>query len=205
VLASTHIHRIPQRDIKLDWDSRFSERILAVMELSSTTQALTETKPAEMTVKQILWRSVALVFRSAPREIVNLLLLNLVLGAGPSIALYFGKVVIDEVTRLLAINSPGNPLPLLLNNPLLLTAIGITLLLNIAVDSLQPVQTSVFSALRDRVKGYSQGQMLEKVGNFNDIALFENPEWLNLITLAEEKSLYKLQEITFKRLCCMNQ
>jgi ATP-binding cassette subfamily B protein len=153
-----------------------------------------------MTVRQVLYRSVALVLRSAPREILNLLLLNLVLGAGPSIALYAGKVVIDEVTRLLTANVTGNPLTILLSNQLLLTAIVITIVFNIAVDSLQPIQTSVFTALRDRVKGAAHGKMLEKVATFDDIALFENPERLNLITLTEEKSLLKLQEITFKLL-----
>lgn len=168
------------------------------MPLPQNAKAPAEVKPMEINVRQILWRSVALVLRSARREIVNLLLLNLVLGAGPSVALYFGKVVIDEVTRLLGANPLGNPLATVLSNQLLLSAIVITILLNIAVDSLQPIQTSVLTALRDRVKGYAQGQMIEKVATFNDIALFENPEWLNLITLTEEKSLDQLQEITFK-------
>ncbi|MEP0931236.1 MULTISPECIES: ABC transporter ATP-binding protein [unclassified Leptolyngbya] len=149
-------------------------------------------------MSQVLRRSASLVLQAAPREIINLLLLNLVLGIGPSIALYFGKVVIDEVIRLLGANSAGNSINILLNNQLLLTAIAITILLNILIDSLQPIQTSVFTALRDRVKGYAQSQMIEKVATFNDIALFENSEWLNLITLTEEKSLFKLQEITFK-------
>jgi ATP-binding cassette subfamily B protein len=168
------------------------------MIFASSAQASSESKPAEMSVRQILQRSIVLVLRSAPREIVSLLLLNLVVGAGPSVALYFGKVMIDEVTRLLAVNTTGNPLTVLLNDQLLLTAIVTTILLNIAVDSLQPIQTSVFTALRDRVKGEAQAQMIEKVATFNDIALFENPEWLNLITLSEEKSLNTLQEITFK-------
>lgn len=136
------------------------------MVFASSAQAASESKPAEMSVRQILQRSIVLVLRSAPREIVNLLLLNLVLGAGPSVALYFGKVMIDEVTRLLAVNTIGNPLTILLNNQLLLTAIVITILLNIAVDSLQPIQVSVFTALRDRVKGEAQAQMIEKVATF---------------------------------------
>jgi ATP-binding cassette subfamily B protein len=170
------------------------------MRFAQSAKATPNIQPAEMTVRQVLYRSVALVLRSAPREILNLLLLNLVLGAGPSIALYAGKVVIDEVTRLLTANVTGNPLTILLNNQLLLTAIVITIAFNIAVDSLQPIQTSVFTALRDRVKGAAHGKMLEKVATFDDIALFENPERLNLITLTEEKSLLKLQEITFKLL-----
>lgn len=122
------------------------------------------------------------------------------MGAGPSIALYFGKVVIDEVIRLLTVNTTDDPLSILLNNQLLLTAIVITVLLNIVVDSLQPIQTSIVAALRDRVKGYAQGQMIEKVATFDDIALFETPERLNLITLTKEKSLPKLEGFTFKLL-----
>lgn len=165
-----------------------------------STQAGSEKQSAEMSVQQIFWRSVALVLRAAPRELINLLLLNLVLGAGPSIALYFGKVVIDEVIRLLTVNTTDDPLSILLNNQLLLTAIVITVLLNIVVDSLQPIQTSIVAALRDRVKGYAQGQMIEKVATFDDIALFETPERLNLITLTKEKSLPKLEGFTFKLL-----
>ncbi|MBD1909184.1 MULTISPECIES: ABC transporter ATP-binding protein [unclassified Leptolyngbya] len=161
-------------------------------------QVNTAEKTSAISMSQVLRRSASLVLQAAPREIINLLLLNLVLGIGPSIALYFGKVVIDEVIRLLGANSAGNSINILLNNQLLLTAIAITILLNILIDSLQPIQTSVFTALRDRVKGYAQSQMIEKVATFNDIALFENSEWLNLITLTEEKSLFKLQEITFK-------
>jgi ATP-binding cassette, subfamily B, bacterial len=168
------------------------------MKAADSAQAAFAGKSPEMSVQQVLRRSIALVLQAAPREIINLLLLNLVLGAGPSIGLYFGKVVIDEVIRLLAVQTTANPLTLLLNNQLLLTAIVITILLNIAVDSLQPIQTSIFTALRDRVKGEAQAQMIGKVAAFNDIALFENPEWLNLITLTEEKSLFRLQEITFK-------
>ncbi|WP_439345229.1 ABC transporter ATP-binding protein [Vacuolonema iberomarrocanum] len=146
----------------------------------------------------MLQRSVMLVLQSAPREIINLMLLSLVSGAGPSIALYFGKVVIDEVTRLLSDDLTATALTTLLNNQLLLTAIAITVLLNIAIDSLQPIDTNLVTALRDRVRGSAQEKMIEKVSTFEDIALFEDPKRLNLITLTEEKSLFKLQEITFK-------
>lgn len=45
-----------------------------------STQAGSEKQSAEMSVQQIFWRSVALVLRAAPRELINLLLLNLVRG-----------------------------------------------------------------------------------------------------------------------------
>ncbi|MBE9101949.1 ABC transporter ATP-binding protein [filamentous cyanobacterium LEGE 07170] len=165
---------------------------------SLASQTSSQTEPAKLTIRQVLQRSVMLVLQSAPREIINLMLLSLVSGAGPSIALYFGKVVIDEVTRLLSDDLTATALTTLLNNQLLLTAIAITVLLNIAIDSLQPIDTNLVTALRDRVRGSAQEKMIEKVSTFEDIALFEDPKRLNLITLTEEKSLFKLQEITFK-------
>ncbi len=50
--------------------------------------------------------------------------------------------------------------------------------------------------MRDRVRGFAQGKLLSKIANFEDIALFENPELLNLVQLTE-KGVNRLQELSF--------
>ena len=52
------------------------------------------------------------------------------------------------------------------------------------------------TSLRDRVQGFVEGKVLEKVANFDDIALFENPELLNIVELAKT-GVSKIQQLAF--------
>ncbi|MBD2521404.1 hypothetical protein [Nostoc sp. FACHB-133] len=53
----------------------------------------------------------------------------------------------------------------------------------------------VFSSLCDRVQGFAQSIVLNKIANFTDIALFETPELLNLVQLAET-GIERLKELS---------
>ncbi|MEB3230033.1 MAG: ABC transporter ATP-binding protein [Leptolyngbyaceae bacterium] len=153
-------------------------------------------KPAELSPMEALRRSIGMVVQAAPKELRNLAILNLITGAGPSIALFLGKVVIDESTQLLADRSMDDAIALLLSQPTLLWAMVGAVLLNLFVDSIDSIGTTLFAALRDRVKGYVQGSVLTKVANFDDIALFESPDLLNLLELTE-KGLERIQRLSF--------
>ncbi|NJL57118.1 ABC transporter ATP-binding protein, partial [bacterium] len=153
-------------------------------------------KPKELTPLQALRRSLWMVAQAAPLELRNLALLNLVTGTGPSIALFLGKVVIDEAARLMGQATADNAIALLLSQPRLLWCIAAAVLLNLIVDSIDSIGTTLFAALRDRVQGYVQGKVLNKVANFDDIALFETPELLNLLELTE-KGLQRIQRLSF--------
>lgn len=143
-----------------------------------------------------------MVFQAAPIELRNLTLLNLLTGAGPSISLLFGKIIIDEASRIVgqgAILSSGtikDSLTRLWAEPKLVWAIAITVMLNLIVDSINSVDLVLFAALRDRVQGYAQGKVLDKVANFDDIALFETPDLLNLLELAN-KGIERIQRLSF--------
>ena len=137
-----------------------------------------------------------MVIRAAPQELRNLALLNLVTGTGPSLALLLSKVVIDETTRLLGTRSTEEAIALLLSQPILLWSVIAVVLLNLFVDSVDSIGTSLFAALRERVQGHVQGQVLHKVAYFDDIALFETPELLNLLELTE-KGIQRLQRLSF--------
>jgi ATP-binding cassette, subfamily B, bacterial len=153
-------------------------------------------KPTELLPMQALRRSLWMVVQAAPKELRNLAILNLITGMGPSIALFLSKVVIDESTRLLGNRSLEDAIALLLTQPLLLWSVVAVVVLNLFVDSIDSIGTTLFAALRDRVQGYVQGKVLNKVANFDDIALFETPELLNLLELTE-KGIQRLQRLSF--------
>ncbi|WP_416668581.1 ABC transporter ATP-binding protein [Egbenema bharatensis] len=153
-------------------------------------------KPTELLPMQALRRSLWMVVQAAPKELRNLAILNLITGTGPSVALFLSKVVIDESTRLLGNRSLEEAIALLLSQPLLLWSVVAVVVLNLFVDSIDSVGTTLFAALRDRVQGYVQGKVLNKVANFDDIALFETPELLNLLELTE-KGIQRLQRLSF--------
>jgi ATP-binding cassette, subfamily B, bacterial len=153
-------------------------------------------QPPALTPLQALRRSLQMVFQAAPIELRNLALLNLLTGSGPSASLFLGKIIIDEASRLLGQGTTQNGIALILAEPKLLWSIVITVLLSLIIDSIDSIGTTFFAALRDRVRGYAQGQVLQKVANFDDIALFEMPELLNLLELTE-KGMPRLQQFSF--------
>ncbi|ASC72358.1 ABC transporter protein [Halomicronema hongdechloris C2206] len=152
-------------------------------------------QPKEFTPMQALRRSVTMVAQAAPMELRNIALLNLLTGTGPSISLFLGKVVIDEASGI-ANGNVANPIQALLDNSLLFWCVLVALSLNLIVDSVDAIGTSLFAALRDRVEGYCRGRVLEKVAGFDDIALFERPDLLNLLELSE-KGLGRMQRLAF--------
>lgn len=158
--------------------------------------ATTVMTPKEMTSRQALWRSLQMVGQAAPLELKRLALLNLLTGTGPSISLFLGKIVIDEVAQLVDHGGVSQPWPVMVGNPHILWAVAIALGLNLLVDAVDAVGTSLFASLRYRVEGHVRARVLEKVAYFNDIALFESPELLNLLELAE-KGLGRIQRLAF--------
>ncbi|MGL5064942.1 MAG: ABC transporter ATP-binding protein [Microcoleus sp.] len=161
-----------------------------------------DTHPQTMQAKQIttfqaLRRGIWLIFQAAPIETRNLILLNIISGAAPSAVLFLDKLIIDEVSRLLLQTKTAQPLALILSQPLLLWSIVGVLSLKLIGDSLEKMNSFAATSLRDRVQGAVEGKVLEKVANFNDIALFENPELLNILELAK-LGIKQVQQLAFR-------
>ncbi|MEG3842310.1 ABC transporter ATP-binding protein, partial [Microcoleus sp. herbarium14] len=109
---------------------------------------------------------------------------------------FLDKLIIDEVSRLLSRTQTAQPLALMLSHPILLWSIGGVLSLKLIGDSLETMSSFAATSLRDRVQGFVEGKVLEKVANFDDIALFENPELLNIVELAKT-GVSKIQQLAF--------
>jgi ATP-binding cassette subfamily B protein len=137
-----------------------------------------------------------MIFRVNPPELVIILTVTLVGGLAPSISLWLNKLLIDEVSRILAENIIFEPVSLILQQPLLFGVILGLIILSLVTDALSTIANFIFSSLRDRLQGYSEEIILTKVSNFPDIELFENPQLLNLVELTE-KSKTSLKELAF--------
>lgn len=150
----------------------------------------------QITTFQSLRRSLGLIIKAAPIEIRNLILLNIIRGTAPSAVLFLDKLIIDEVSRLLDQTQTAQPFALMLSRPILLWSIVGVLSLKLIGDSLETMSSFAATSLRDRVQGFVEGKVLEKVANFDDIALFENPELLNIVELAKT-GVSKIQQLAF--------
>ena len=149
-------------------------------------------------IRQALIRSLKLVIQAAPRELWQIGIFNLIRGAGPSLALYYSKVVIDQVAALAGSDrtTAANPWTIAAAHPQLMNATIALIGINIFIESVSSIDTQMFAALRDRVQGTIEGQVIDKIANFNDIALFENPELLNIVQLTE-KGIQRMQRLAF--------
>ncbi|HEY9625728.1 MAG TPA: ABC transporter ATP-binding protein [Coleofasciculaceae cyanobacterium] len=152
-------------------------------------------QPQSLTTFQALRRSFWLVVQAAPSELRNLALLNLFTRTGPAASLFLSKIVIDEASRLMGQGVTQDAIALIVSQPKLMWSVMAALVLNLVVDAVDSVSSALFASLRDRVQGHVQGQVLQKVATFDDIALFETPELLNLVELTT-KGVQRLQRLS---------
>lgn len=153
----------------------------------------------EISPLQAFRRSVATVVQVVPMELRNVAILTLLSGASPAIAIWLNKTIIDEITELLSLPTTKNAISLILSQPLLLYSVAGLVVLNLLSDALSSITSFVYSSLRDRILGFIQGQVIEKVATFEDIALFETPDLLNLVQLTE-KGVQRLPELCIRLL-----
>ncbi|MGL5059778.1 MAG: ABC transporter ATP-binding protein [Microcoleus sp.] len=150
----------------------------------------------ELTPFQALWRSFKLLIQASPKEVGYSIALNIIGGVAPSAVLFLNKLIIDEVSRLLSQTQTVQPIDLILSQQILLWSIVGVLTLKLVDDALDTIGEVTTTTQRDRVQGFVQGQVLEKVANFDDIALFENPELLNTVQLAKS-GVFRVQQLAF--------
>jgi len=153
----------------------------------------------EISPLQAFRRSVVTVMQVVPTELRYVTILTLLSGASPAIAIWLNKTIIDEITQLLSLPTTKNAISLILSQPLLLYSLAGLVVLNLLSDALSSITSFVYASLRDRIQGFIQGQVIEKVATFEDIALFETPDLLNLVQLTE-KGVQRLPELCIRLL-----
>ena len=152
---------------------------------------------------EVLRRSLTLIIQAAPTELRLLTFVTLISGISPVIALFFNKIIIDKAALLLQQETLINPLETLFSQRLLMGSIFGILIINLLGDVSHNLTNFTFSSLRDHVREFIQKQLLSKIANFPDIALFETPELLNLTKLTE-KGIQRLEELAFILMTTLN-
>ncbi len=142
-----------------------------------------------------LWRAIRLIAHAAPAELRITTLLNLLFGAGPALALWLGKVIIDEIS-LLAQHDLSNPWYPLFQSRVLLLCIVVSLMLRVVLDAVETLGTFQIAALRDRASAAIKTLIYKHIAAFDDIALFENPKLLDIKQLAEQ-SIPRMEQLVY--------
>lgn len=145
---------------------------------------MTPLQPVKISIYQTFKQTVLIICEAAPFELASLIFLSMITGSGPSVALFFNKIVIDELIYLTIKKSP-DAFTTLVSEPKLLFSLAFMLIINILVDSLRPVDNIIFPTLKEAVEGFIKSKVVSKVAQFKDLALFEIPCLLNILKLAE--------------------
>jgi ATP-binding cassette subfamily B protein len=148
------------------------------------------------TLSETFQRAIKLIFQASPSELCLLIGLTFLVGVTPSVSLFLNKVIIDEVSRLLAQGTIIDSLTLMLHQSVLFWSILGIIILSLVTDALGTITNFIVCSLRDRLQGHTEAIILSKVSYFADIELFENPQLLNLVQLTE-KSKTSLKELAF--------
>ena len=160
-------------------------------------------QPLSYSLYRSLGRSISMVIEAAPSELRILTLLTLISGTTPAIVLFLNKVIIDQVSLLLTKSHLEVLGDLLWHNPMLVASVSGLIFLSLLTDALTTITSLLFASLRDRVRGFVGGKVIDKVANFPDITLFDNPNLLNLIKLTE-KGINRLEELSFILITTLN-
>lgn len=131
-----------------------------------------------------IFRATAVVARAAPRPLATLTLIRLIGGAGPAAVLYLQKVIIDSLVSTTA--GDTNSILAFYGNVgiALVVVVAAFVLVNVLLDSMETVAGFQSVTFRDTVQGNIKARLLDKVGHFDDIALFESPKLLDTLQRA---------------------
>jgi ATP-binding cassette subfamily B protein len=86
------------------------------------------------------------------------------------------------------------PLFRIVDSPALIWSVVGFLVINVLLDFAETLQGFEVASLRDRMEGRVRSLIYEKVANFEDISLFEDPQRLNALQLAEQ-SIPRMQRL----------
>lgn len=138
--------------------------------MSSSTRELAAT----------FYQSLKLAVRSAPKESALLVFLQLLQGASPAVALVLTKIIVDAASPSHLHAGTFGKIPFIVT----LAVIGFVAS-EVINDFAETLSGFVLSTMGDRTEGVTRRMILDKISSFNDISLFENPELLDRVHLAQ--------------------
>ncbi len=126
-------------------------------------------------------RMMGIIIQAAPDNLTRMLVLKILVGAGPAVLLFVERTIINEVA---ANASTLATLGTFVENRPLLSSVLVFLCVNFILDSAETLDSFEVSALRDKVTGAIKANLYAKVALLPDITLFEDPKRLNTLHLA---------------------
>jgi ATP-binding cassette, subfamily B, bacterial len=142
-----------------------------------------------------LWRTIRLIYKAAPLDLSISTAITFIAGFGPALGLLLTKYIVDDLSKISSSNaiSIGNQ-----ESIKIYAFLALMLAVSILADALFRSGNLLFPNIEDKLQGYAKYSLLNKVSEFKDISIFESPEILNLLKLAERgirnfsESLYLL-------------
>lgn len=153
-----------------------------------------------MSYFKTLTRAIQLIFNAATSDISVILLIELISGFAPTLTLLLTKYIIDDLTK---VAQPS------FANPIKGEVTGIYFLLSIMVvtsiisNAFPPLVNIIFPTMEDKVQGHIKYFLMKKVSDFKDILIFESPETLNQLKLAE-RGTQNLKEFSYLLISSLN-
>jgi ATP-binding cassette, subfamily B, bacterial len=135
-----------------------------------------------MSYFETLLRTIKLIFNAAPSDISVLVAIDLISSFAPTLTLLLTKYLVDDLTNIItsssgALNGATNSI-----YGLLFAMLAVSIL----SEAFQPFGNILFPNMEDKVQGHLKKSLMKKVSEFKDILIFESPEILNLLKLAEK-------------------
>jgi ATP-binding cassette, subfamily B, bacterial len=153
-----------------------------------------------MSYFRTLTRATQLIFKAAAFDISIILSIELISGFAPTLTLLLTKYIIDDLTKLVQ-SSSVNPIKNEVSSIYLL--LSIMLVTSILANAFPPFVNIIFPTMEDKVQGHIKYFLMKKVSDFKDILIFESPETLNQLKLAE-RGTQNLKEFSYLLIASLN-
>jgi ATP-binding cassette, subfamily B, bacterial len=147
-----------------------------------------------------LIRATQLIFKAAAFDISVVLSIELISGFAPTLTLLLTKYIIDDLTKLVQSSSVDLIKGEVSSIYLLLS---IMLVASILTNAFPPFVNIIFPTMEDKIQGHIKYSLMQKISDFKDILIFESPETLNLLKLAE-KGAQNLKEFSYILVSILN-
>jgi ATP-binding cassette, subfamily B, bacterial len=142
---------------------------------------------------ETLLRTIKLIFNAAPSDLSSVVAIDLISSVAPTLTLLLTKYLVDDLTKIITssavvLNGDGTSRVYAL--------LFAMLAVSVFSEAFQPFGNIIFPNMEDKVQGHVKQSLMQKVSEFKDILIFESPEILNLLKLAE-KGIRSLNEFGY--------
>jgi ATP-binding cassette, subfamily B, bacterial len=140
-----------------------------------------------------LLRTLRLIYKAAPVDLSISIAITFIAGFGPALSLLLTKYIVDDLSK---ISSASANLINSYESTKIYLALALMLAITVLADALSRSGNILAPSIEDKLQGYAKHSLMHKVSEFKDISIFESPEKLNLLKLAE-KGIRNFGESTY--------